>query len=202
MQAQFRCLLLGTRISCGPGTKARRPHRNGSAPERESPVRTAQPLTSRRCGAKSMPSSGRSAERKRAHRVPGYQGRCCPQTGQPQAITEGRLVPVNSIIIADLLFPQMLCKSKRTCARCVLRRSSQDRPVDLRNGGRPGQHRSTLQLIAQPVHEQGCALGPGSLCRAGLPVSFDGGRDFRGNHLPAGLPPSIGAHELGAGPKD
>jgi hypothetical protein len=33
-------------------------------------------------------------------------------------------------------------------------------------------------------------------------VSFDGGRDFWGNHLPAGLPPSIGAHELGAGRKD
>ena len=178
----------------------------------------------------------------------------------------------------------MLCKCKRTCTRCVLRRSSQDRPVDLRNGGRPGQHHSTLQLIAQPAHEQGYALGPGSLCRAeqvpahhhnnifwvqdetryvwggsknhrfennlfygthadgtedaravradpmfagpvrwgagldsltgftlrpgspairaGLPVSLDGGRDFRRNQLPAGLPPSIGAHELGAGPKD
>ena len=36
---------------------------------------------------------------------------------------------------------------------------------------------------------------------AGLPVSFDGGRDFWGNRLPAGLLPSIGAHEPGTGAK-
>jgi hypothetical protein len=49
----------------------------------------------------------------------------------------------------------------------------------------------------------GFTLRPGSpAVRAGLPVSFDGGRDFWGNRLPAGLPPSIGAHELGVGTKD